>query len=103
MGWLKGSALKALPGEASPQEPTAPAQDVPEVLVAEGGPESCTGEYHLTPTVHHGRPVWKGTADPRNYLFFSLAANAWHIAGDLDEQPIDHAAVDGALPFGLSW
>mmetsp|Transcript_59859 Transcript_59859/g.110845 ORF Transcript_59859/g.110845 Transcript_59859/m.110845 type:complete len:701 (+) Transcript_59859:146-2248(+) len=92
MKWVKGSQLV----EGKPEPPA--------LFVAEGGTESCVGQYRLVATQqHNNRPVWKKSSKPERLLFFSQADKAWYISDELEDQGFDKAPTDIALPIGLEW
>ncbi|CAK0885170.1 unnamed protein product, partial [Prorocentrum cordatum] len=118
--WLKGSAVRAEErarggGAEAGEEvgdgkggglPAAGAPNRGSRLIAEGGLESCQGEYALTPTVHNGRSVWKKAEEPKRLLFYSALNNFWYISDEFEDRGFDSAPVEDAdelLPFGLEW
>lgn len=72
-------------------------------LAVEDGLETCNGQYGLTPTLHHGRPVWKKASDPLRYLFFSASQKTWFISDELEDVGFEKAVTDVDLPLGMRW
>jgi hypothetical protein len=92
---------RSTPSAAKKQDGPAPAQ-----ILVQHGPEELQGSYTLYSSEHNGRPLWRKTREPQQWLLFSCEDEAWYISDELEDQGYDRIEADEVSflpPLGVAF
>lgn len=85
----RDASRSAASRQAKKRDVPTPAQ-----ILVQHGPDELRGRYTLHSAAHNGRPLWRKTRGPQQWILYSSEDEAWYISDELEDQGYDRIEAD---------